>query len=131
MARDSKKTPRVDLTPRERQVAALIAAGSTHAEAAAVIGRSAHTVSRLAIRADVRQAIDGIRHSAIEAGLGKLCEGFRSAVDVLVTLTANGTPADSIKLGAARAVVDSVLKVREQVELARRIAALESERAPS
>jgi hypothetical protein len=116
-ARD-RKNPGV-LTARDQQIAALVASGMTYVETGKQLKLSENTIRRAMARPEMRAEVDAIRGRVIEAGLGKLCDGFTAAVVELSRLVREGTSADSIKLGAVRLTIESVLKVREQVTLAR------------
>jgi predicted transcriptional regulator len=131
MAPDDTETPGVDgLDSRDARLAALVAAGKTYEEAGAELGVSKSTVARAARDPEFRRAVDAIREHAIEAGLGVLCSAFAAAAGELARLVREGTPADAIRLGAARTVIESVLKVRDQVEVIRRLNDLEERSRP-
>ena len=112
------------LSPRDSQIAALVASGLTYAEAGAQLKLSERTIRRAMERTELRAEVDRIRERTVEAGLGKLCDGFIAAVDELRRLVGSGEPKDSVKLGAVRLAIESVLKVRESVVLAREVAEL-------
>jgi hypothetical protein len=118
------------LDPRDSRLAVLVAAGKTYREAGAELGVSESTVYRAARNPLFRRAVDECRGHAVEAGLGLLCEAFAAAARELARLVREGTPADAIRLGACRTVIESVLKVRDQTEVIRRIEELENRNRP-
>lgn len=113
------------LSPRDAQLAGLVAGGSTYAEAAGQLKISERTVKRAMSRPEVRAEVDAVRGRTLETGLGLLCANFMAAVTELGRLVREATPLDAVRLGAVRVAIGSVLKVREHAELARRLEALE------
>lgn len=129
MPTNDKKTPRIKLTKHEERVALMLASGVARAEIGKQIGKSVWTVNRLAIQPNIRAEVDAIRGAAIEAGLGKLCEACSRAADEIVRIITSGSNQDSVRLGAARLIIESAVKVRDAVELTRRIEVLEAAQA--
>ena len=60
------------LSPRDAQLAGLVAGGSTYAEAAGQLKISERTVKRAMSRPEVRAEVDAVRGRTLEAGLGLL-----------------------------------------------------------
>ncbi len=117
-------TKKRGVSGRDGQVAALIASGNTQTEVAVLMKMAIRTVARIVAKPEVRHEVDRIRSIVIETGLGILCDGFVNAVRQLHRIVREGSPADSVKLGAVRLAIDSVLKVRESVSMARELAEL-------
>jgi hypothetical protein len=127
MANNGTKTPG-GMTAREQRIAAAVAAGKTQREIAAEIGKSLRTVARALESPSVRAEINRIHKCALEAGVMRLSAGFHEAVGVLEELSKSGKPSDSIRLGAARCIVDGAVKVRDgarEDEILDRLRALE------
>lgn len=112
------------LTARDMQIAALLGSGLTYSEAGKRLKLSERTIARAMERPQVRAEVDAIRERAVEAGLGILCDEFTKAINDLRKLREKGTPKDAVKLGAVKLTIESVLKVRENVTLAREVAEL-------
>ncbi|MCC7425043.1 MAG: hypothetical protein IT428_32640 [Planctomycetaceae bacterium] len=100
-----------------------LAGGKTVAEAAAVAGIGERTVYRRLNDPAFRKCLSDARSAFVEQALAKLAGASGRAVATLVTLL--DAEADSIKLGAARSILDAGLKLREAVELEDRIRRLE------
>ena len=110
------------LNARDRQIAALVAAGQTYGETATRLGLSERTVCRAMSRDAVRKLVDSIRDERVSAVVGTLGELSGTAAATLQGLMESGTQA--VKLGAARAVFDYLIRGREHAQLAREIAEL-------
>jgi hypothetical protein len=70
------------------------------------------------------QLVSSIRARALERAAGMLARGSAQAVRTLRDLMDPSKP-DTVRLSAARAWLDSVLRVRELVEIEARLVALE------
>jgi hypothetical protein len=114
-----------EMSSRDLVVAGLVASGLSYPDVAGRLKVSVRTVKRAMALPAVRSEVDAIRERTVEAGLGVLLDGFRAAVAELGRLVQHGTAADSVKLGAVRLSIDAVLRVREQVTLARQMEELQ------
>jgi hypothetical protein len=104
--------------------AAKLACGGTVAEAAEAAGVDVRTVFKWkAEDAGFRARIAELRAAAVSGALGRLTDGMTRAADALVALLANRSP--SVRLKAARAVIELGLRVRAEVEVEERLAAVE------
>jgi hypothetical protein len=101
-----------------------LAAGKTVAEAAGVAGLGERTVYRRLDDPAFRQRVADGRAAFVAQALAKLSEASGRAVQTLVTLLE--AEADSIKLGAARSILDLGMKLREAVEIEERLRRLEA-----
>jgi hypothetical protein len=100
-----------------------LAAGATVRDAARRAGVSERTAHRRLADPDFRRRLTEARAGMVERALGQLAEGSTEAVATLrKLLKAKG---DTVKLGAARTILEVGNKLRESVELQQRIAALE------
>jgi hypothetical protein len=72
-----------------------------------------------------RRRIQELRAEMTSQALGRLVEGMVSAADTLVFLCRKGK-SETVRLGAARALLELGTTLRESVEWEERIAALES-----
>jgi hypothetical protein len=114
-----------ELSPKQEAAALALAAGLTieaAAKAAKAGGRTVRTW--LATVPAFPRRVAELRAEMTQRALGRLIEGMTSAADTLGYL-ARKAKAETVRLGAARAVLELGVKLRETVELAERIAALE------
>jgi hypothetical protein len=101
-----------------------LAAGRTVEEAARQAGLSERTAFRRLAVPGFRQRVAAARAEMVEKALGRMADSMSAAADTLrQLLTANG---DNVKLGAARALLELTVKLRESVELEARLQSLET-----
>jgi hypothetical protein len=100
-----------------------LAAGKTMRDAAAAAGISEKTATRRMADANFRRQVAALRNQMLDAGAGRLAEGVCEAADVLRELL--HAKSESIRLGAARALLEMCSKLRESLELEERIVELE------
>jgi hypothetical protein len=113
------------LTPRQEAAAIALASGCTVPAAARESGAGERTIKTwLASLPAFRRRIDELRAEMTRRSLGRLIGSMTSAADTLAFL-ARKAKAETVRLGAARAVLELAVKLRESVELEARIAALE------
>lgn len=128
MARGStnalNRLPNGELHPRQEVVAVSIATGTTMAAAA-----RAHRVSNRQVTEWMAgcpafvNRIREVRRELTSAAIGRGVDTLSMAFDTLrELLTAR---AETVRLGAARSIIELTVKVRETVELEERIAQLE------
>jgi hypothetical protein len=116
---------------RRKGDAALVAAlasGRTVRDAAKAAGVSEATAHRRLREPAFRQAVSEARGRMVENAVGQLADASTAAVATLRALLE--AEADTVKLGAARAILEMGTKLRESVELEARIAALEGRNGP-
>ena len=104
--------------------AARLAGGGTIAEAAADAGVDERTVYKW--KADdpqFRARVCELRAEMVSRALGKLSDTMTRASDVLAALLASED--EDVRHRAAKAVIELALRVREQVDLDDRLAAVE------
>ena len=109
---------------REATLIAALAAGKTYAQAGRDGGLSRATVSRRMCDPEFRTMVQQARSQLLEQATGKAAFVATRAVETLSALLGPKNP-KQIRLGAARAVLDHVLRLREHGELSERLAALE------
>jgi hypothetical protein len=109
----------------DEMLALALAGGATVRDAAAAAGIGERTATRRMADAAFRQRVGQLRAEMTGRALGKLSDGMAEAVDVLRQLLATGTP-PTVRLGACRAMLELGVRLRENVELEERIAALEA-----
>lgn len=105
-------------------VLAALAAGLTVQEAAKQCGVGERTIYRWKRNPDFAKAVDDARTELIGRTVGRLSDSATTAVQTLRELLSPTQP-PSVRLGAAKAVLELGVRLRESEELARRIAALE------
>ena len=107
-----------------------LACGATVEAAAHQAGVGPATVYRRLKDADFRQRLQRVRADMVQRTAGVLtAAGLESVKTLLELQQANQPPA--VRLGAARAVLDSGIKLREVADLEDRLAALEQQAAQS
>jgi hypothetical protein len=113
------------LTPRQEAAAASLAAGFTQAVAAEQSGAGERTIKTwLATVPAIGARVRELRAELTSRALGRLAAEMASAAETLGFLSRKAK-SEMCRLGAARAVLELGVKLRESVELEERIAALE------
>lgn len=102
--------------PAEATLIAALAAGCTQAKAAHRSGLSERTVARRLDDPCFRAEVARARSVMLERTLAMLAEATVEAVTTLQELVRDGSP--SIRLGAARAILDYTAKFRDQTDFA-------------
>jgi len=105
-------------------LAAALAAGATTRQAARTANVSPRTVARRMADAEFRREVARLRAEMVDRTVGRTAAAGSAAVGTLVRLL--GAEADSVRVAAARVLLDAGLKYREHVELADRLAELEA-----
>jgi hypothetical protein len=114
------------LTAKQEATALALAAGFTQQEAAKKSGAGARTIKAwLATQPAFNQRIREMRSEMTSRALGKLADQMGSAAETLNSLHREAT-SESVRLSAARSVIELGTKLKESVELEERIADLES-----
>jgi hypothetical protein len=103
--------------------AAALALGKTVAAAAAEAGVSERTCYRWLRRPSFRRRVDRLRGAMVGEAVGKLSRSMSAAADVLSKLLTSRDPAT--RLRASKAVIELAVRLRDQEELAARLADLE------
>lgn len=100
-----------------------LAAGQTVRDAASLARVGERTAARRVADPEFRRQVIELRADMVQRALGKLADAATEAVDTLRGLLAGQS--GSVKLGAARSILELGCKLKEAVELELRIAALE------
>src|SRR4051794_21288395 len=103
---------------------AALACGATVEAAAKAAGVSAGTAHRRLRNVSFRNKLLEARGDIVRRTAGALTAASQESVRTLLTLQREPTP-PAVRLGAARAVLELGLKVREAAELEERLAQLE------
>jgi hypothetical protein len=98
--------------------------GATVADAARMAGISERTAWRRMADRQFQVALEAARGDMLTEVRDQLTRAGRQASETLVELLATATP-PTVRLGAARAILELGAKVREQEELADRLAGIE------
>lgn len=117
MARDGRENA-------DSVLIAALAGGATHADAAATAGVSPRTVRRRLDDPAFKAQVQVTRADLVESAVGILARVTTTAAETLAQLLDKNI-APTVRLGAARAVIELGAKLREQQDLEGRIAALE------
>lgn len=109
---------------RDAIAAAVLAAGSTREAAAKASGLSARTISRRLAEPGFQAVVADLRAQALDRASGILADSATLAARTLRDLL-EPTAQDTVRLAAARGILDAILRIRECVEFERRLSALE------
>jgi transposase-like protein len=101
-----------------------LACGASVEQAARQCGLSSRTVYRRLAEADFRRRLQALRGDMVSRTAGTLTAAASEAVRTLLELLKNSVPAP-VRLGAARAVLEIGMKVRDAADLEERLALLE------
>jgi HEAT repeat protein len=104
-------------------LAAGLASGQTVRAAAATANVSERTAARRWAQPAFRRRVAELQHDMVGRCLGRMAEGMPAAADTLRQLLT--AKSESVRLGAARAMLELGIRVQDTVELSERIAALE------
>ena len=96
-----------------------LARGLSHVRAAQEAGVSIRTVQRRASDPAFRAAVGEARRAMVGEATGRLAGAAQRAVATLEDLLESD--ADSVRLGASRAILDNLLRFREAEELSDRV----------
>lgn len=110
-------------TNADEQLAAALAAGRSHRDAATAAGVSEKTVYRRLKERGFRDRVAELRGAMTAAALGKLTDGMAAAAAALNGLVADADP--DVRHRAAVKVIELALKVQERAELEERLGRVE------
>jgi hypothetical protein len=114
------------LTAKQEAAALSLAAGGTQEQASKQSGAGTRTIKTwLATLPTFKSRIQELRAEMTSRALGRLVENMVSAADTLGYLCRK-SKSETVRLNAARAVLEMSTKLRESVELEQRISELES-----
>lgn len=115
-----------ELSPKQEAVAVSLAAGMTIQAAAAKHKAGLTTVKTwLSTLPAFPRRVSELRGEMTTQALGRLIDGMTSAADTLGFLARKGK-SETVRLMAARAVIELGTKMREAAQLEERVAALEN-----
>ncbi len=100
-----------------------LARGENFTDAAKCSGWSVRTIERRMADSDFQAEVRRIRSRLVDAACGKLADGATAAVETLRSLLT--AESESVRLLAARSILEICCKFREVVELESRLAELE------
>src|SRR5262245_48045710 len=100
-----------------------LASGQTIRDAAQAAGIGERTATRRWADPEFQRRVFQLRGDMVCRSLGRLADGMSEAADVLRQLLA--AESETVRLGAARSLLDLGNKLHESVELANRVAELE------
>jgi hypothetical protein len=103
-----------------------LACGATAEAAAAKAGVSRRTVFRRLSDDDFRRRLRGARQEMVERASGMLTAASMEACRTLLSLMEGQSP-HSARLGAAKAILELGVRLRDLTEIEARLAALEGE----
>jgi len=106
---------------------AALAGGATHQEAATQAGVSLRTVYRRLENAAFRRQLAGARGDLIKRAIGRLAAACSAAAATLAMLLR--ADSESVRLAAAKPILELAVRMRESEELEARISVLEDQHA--
>ncbi len=112
----------------ETKLIGALARGLSHVQAAQEAGVSVRTVQRRVSDVEFRAAVGDARRAMVGEATGRLAAAAGRAVATLEDLLESD--ADSVRLGASRALLDNLLRFRDSEELSDRVRQLEQAIAP-
>ncbi len=101
-----------------------LAAGKTVQQAAQSVNVSERTVHRRLSDDHFRRLVTSMRGEMVNRATGRLADDATKAAETLAALLSAGS--ETVRLGAARSILELGAKLRESTELERRIAELEA-----
>ncbi|HEY1378985.1 MAG TPA: hypothetical protein VGF55_19445 [Gemmataceae bacterium] len=104
-------------------LAVALAAGRTVRDAATAAGVGERTATRRTADPAFQRRVVALRGEMVKAALGRMTDGMTEAADTLRALL--HATSESVRLGAARALVELACKLRESADLAERVEVLE------
>jgi hypothetical protein len=107
----------------DEALALALATGQTLRDAAEAAGIAERTASRRWADPAFRQRVSELRADMVQRSLGRMADGMADAADVLRQLLA--AESESVRLGAARSLLELGVKLRESAELEERLLTLE------
>jgi len=107
----------------EDSLLAALAAGNTVEDAAKAAGLSPRTAYRRLADPQFARRLAQARDELISSALGELVDCASEAVATLRALL--GASDERVRLGAGKAILDQLLRLRETLTLSQRLAALE------
>jgi HEAT repeat protein len=108
----------------DEALALALATGQTLRGGAEAAGIAERTATRRWADPAFRRRVGELRGEMVGRALGRMADGMAEAADKLRQLLA--AESESVRLGAARALLELGAKLRESVELEERLAALEA-----
>jgi hypothetical protein len=105
---------------RQQKLALLLASGYRVKEAATEAGIAERTAYAWMEKQGFDTLISDFRRRMLDAALGRLTDAMTSAVDTLRGLLGGDHP-DSVRLGAAKAILSSIVDIQAHAELVERI----------
>jgi hypothetical protein len=109
-------------------LAAALATGATIRDGASLAGIGERTAHRRVSDPSFRARVARMRARTVEAAMGRLTEGMVGAADTLRQLLE--AESETVRLGAARSVLEFGVRLRETVDFEARLAALEGGEQP-
>jgi len=106
----------------DEALALAVASGQTLRDAAQAAGIGERTASRRWADPAFRRRVSELRDDMVQRSLGRMADGMTEAADVLRQLLA--AESESVRLGAARSLLELGVKLRESVELEEEIGEL-------
>ena len=106
----------------DEALALAVASGQTLRDAAQAAGIGERTASRRWADPAFRRRVSELRGDMVQRSLGRMADGMTEAADVLRQLLA--AESESVRLGAARSLLELGVKLRESVELEEEIGEL-------
>ena len=125
MAKRASRNPDKSCQNAQMVLVVILACGATVEQAAKQTGLSERTIYRRLADPEFARRLQEVRSEMLQRTSGTLTATGSEAVRTLVTLL-NPNVAPNVRLGAARAVLEIAIKIREAADLEHRILDLEA-----
>ena len=126
MSKSDSGKPDRDCHRKEPILLVILACGATVEQAAKQTGFSERTIYRRLAQPEFQRRLQQVRADMLQRTSGTLTATGAEAVRTLVTLLNPTIPAN-VRLGAARAVLEVAIKVREAADIEKRLLDLETQ----
>ena len=114
-----------DLRPNQRKALEALASGKTTEEAAIIAGVAIRTVFNWRTEPVFKQALQDMTDSTIESATVMLATSALDAIKTLREIAQDKEAKQAVRVSAARAILENVLRLKDQYEIGERIAELE------
>ena len=114
-----------EITSNQRQAIEALAGGATNEQAAIYAGVTERTIYKWRLDPAFSQALTDASGAILSDTIRALTASAISAVETLKTIAEDQTEKGSTRVSAARAILESTIRLKEAVEFEKRLATLE------
>jgi hypothetical protein len=113
------------LTARQQAAVTALATGMTNRDAAAHVGIGEATLYRWLNQPAFLSALENTQQIMLSAAARQLAASLSCAIDTLTSITRDNTVAESVRVTAARSLIEITVKVHGIASIERRLSELE------